>query len=130
MSDILACEIFSNQIMDIPYQIASWYHLFLEVDIFFRSDHGYSLSRFRVPHIFSLSDFLSDQIYWIFLSDRFTVPHTFSLSDFLSDQIYGNFLSDHLTPLHNIPYFFLVRFVVRSDHGNKLRAYNYYNNIL
>ena len=130
--------------MDIPYQICfqirSWIFLirlfygttfFLEVNTFFRSDHGYSLSdRFTVPHIFSLSDFLSDQIYEKKLSDRFTVPYIFSLSDFLSDQIYGNFLSDRFTPLHGTRYFFLVRFVVRSDPGNQLRAYNYYNSIL
>ena len=74
---------------------------FLEVNTFFRSDHGYSLSdRFTVPHIFSLSDFLSDQIYEKKLSDRFTVPYIFSLSDFLSDQIYGNFLSDRFMVPH------------------------------
>ena len=62
---------------------------FLEVNTFFRSDHGYSLSdRFTVPHIFSLSDFLSDQIYEKKLSDRFMVPHIFSKSDQIMEILY------------------------------------------
>ena len=113
---------------------------FLEVNTFFRSDHGYSLSdRFTVPHIFSLSDFLSDQIYEknyqiasrypIFFPCQIFCQIRFMEKFYQIASWYPIFFPSQIRswkfciPLYDYPNKLATHHV--DQHRNQLRAYNF-----